>query len=75
LLQDKFEQIFEEDVVRTSGGEKRAKNSGANSVDSGSGRKPFFINKKIKYVWDSGLMMFTKLRHLDNDMRQGDFHR
>ena len=59
------------------GGGKRAKNSVANSVDggSGAGQSPYFINKKIKYVWDSSLLMFTKLQHLDIGMRQSDFHK
>ncbi len=58
-------------------GGKGAKNSGVNSVDGsgGSGRNPFFINKKIKYVWEPSLMMFVKLKPLDSDMRQGDFHK
>ena len=57
---------------KTGGGGKGAKNCGANSLD---GLNPFFINKKIKYVWDPSLMMFTKLKPLDSDMRQGDFHK
>ena len=34
-----------------------------------------FVNKKIKYVWDGGARTFTKLRNVDEFMRQGDFYR
>jgi hypothetical protein len=64
-------------ATKTKGG-KNAKNSGTHSIDGGGlgpGLNPFFINKKIKYVWDPSLMMFTKLKPLDSDMRQRDFHR
>ncbi len=60
LLKDKFEQIFEEDVV---------------SSPRGSGRPPHFVNKKIKYVWDPESGGYAKLRNIDEGMTQGQFHR
>ena len=39
----------------------------------GSGH--YFVNKKIKYVWDAANKNFGKLRHVDEGMRQGEFHK
>lgn len=66
LLKDKFEQIFEEDVVCNSSGDF---SNNAGPICS------FFINKKIKYVWDSGARTFVKLKNVDEFMKQSDFHK
>lgn len=60
LLKDKFEQIFEEDVV-----------SGRQNGQSSR----YFVNKKIKYVWDFATKSFVKLTNIDESMTQGDFHK
>lgn len=57
-IQDKFEQIFEEDVIRPSN------NSTSGSHSGTTNRSFYFVNKKIKYVWDSSMKMFTKLKSL-----------
>ncbi len=38
-------------------------------------RAPFFVNKKIKYVWDAEVGAFVKLTNIDEGMMQGAFHR
>ena len=61
-FQDKFEQIFEEDVM----------SAGAPNQMEGRSSK-FFVNKKIKYVWDA--LAFVKLKSIDETLMQGDFHK
>ncbi len=59
--QDKFEQIFEEDVVPSR------------RIDGAGGQH--FVNKKIKYVWDEATRCFQKLRNVDDGMMQAEFYR
>ena len=35
----------------------------------------YFVNKKIKYVWDEATLVFVKLKSIDESMTQGDFHK
>ena len=35
----------------------------------------YFVNKKIKYVWDEATLVFVKLKSIDETMTQGDFHK
>ena len=50
LLKDKFHQIFEEDVVK--GNVAIIRNSGQGEFEDME-MKTYFVNKKIKYVWDA----------------------
>ena len=72
LLKDKFHQIFEEDVVKGSNAVICSRGDG-DFEDNEIGL--FFVNKKIKYVWDSNLMTYRKLTNIDEHMLQSDFHR
>ena len=56
MLKDKFEQIFEEDVVSRS-----AQAETSSFVSTGA---LFFVNKKIKYIWDATARTYVKLKNL-----------
>ena len=58
-FQDKFNQIFEEDVLSTT-----------SSYTMGDRRNQYFVNKKIKYVWDEATLVFVKLKSIDESMMQ-----
>lgn len=41
----------------------------------GSSRKRYFVNKKIVYVWNPEIRNFEKLRNIDENMKQSEFHK
>ena len=36
----------------------------------GERRNQYFVNKKIKYVWDEATLVFLKLKSIDESMMQ-----
>ena len=36
----------------------------------GERRNQYFVNKKIKYVWDEATLVFVKLKSIDESMMQ-----
>ena len=49
--------------------------SATSSYTMGERRNQYFVNKKIKYVWDEATLVFVKLKSIDESMTQGDFHK
>ena len=59
-MQDKFGQIFEENVVRPSGD---------------NAFKMHFANKKLVYVWNVATSSFERQHHIDENMKQSHFYK
>ena len=44
-------------------------------AQTGALSSSYFVNKKIKYVWDKHERSFVKLTNVDESMKQADFHK
>ena len=44
--------------------------SATSSYTMGERRNQYFVNKKIKYVWDEATLVFVKLKSIDEGMMQ-----
>ena len=65
IKQDKFGQIFAENVQRPRG----ETDLFSDSVGM------YFTNKKITYIWNVATGSFEKQQHIDENMKQSHFHK
>ncbi|ROT85511.1 hypothetical protein C7M84_012527 [Penaeus vannamei] len=63
---DMYDQLWEEKVVREEV---------ATEDQKGTQSRVYFINKKIKYVWDEATCTFVRLRPLEHGTTFNTFHR
>ncbi|XP_047491812.1 probable cation-transporting ATPase 13A4 isoform X4 [Penaeus chinensis] len=66
LVKDMYDQLWEEEVVREEVQTEDQK---------GTQSRVYFINKKIKYVWDEATCTFVRLRPLEHGTTFNTFHR
>ncbi|XP_063597284.1 probable cation-transporting ATPase 13A4 [Penaeus indicus] len=66
LVKDMYNQLWEEEVVREEVPTEDQK---------GTQSRVYFINKKIKYVWDEATCTFVRLRPLEHGTTFNTFHR
>ncbi|XP_042868146.1 polyamine-transporting ATPase 13A3-like isoform X2 [Penaeus japonicus] len=66
LVKDIYDQLWEEEVVR-----EEVQVDGQKGTHS----RVYFINKKIKYVWDEATCTFVRLRPLEHGTTFNTFHR
>ncbi|XP_069998988.1 polyamine-transporting ATPase 13A3-like isoform X2 [Penaeus vannamei] len=66
LVKDMYDQLWEEKVVREEV---------ATEDQKGTQSRVYFINKKIKYVWDEATCTFVRLRPLEHGTTFNTFHR